>query len=210
MSDIRKTGILFLLWSTFAGSISFFVSSVIMAVVISKIDFFIINTIFAGVLGGLFLSIFLLKWHKIMKMMLAGLVAVPIGFWGAFILVEGANLLLSSLSSNSENPNLFGIGNIVAIIIMGIICGAIFGAIIYGRKSILLFAVICGVFSFPFGKLVDLFNSGHPIKATFENMLTFLGSIDLNFIAIMTSFGIGIGISIGLYEKLNHIRTSKS
>ncbi len=27
-------------------------------------------------------------------------------------------------------------------------------------------------------------------------------SIDLNFLAIITSFGIGTGLSIGLYEKL--------
>lgn len=198
----KKNALVFLLWSTLAGTISFFISSVLIAMVISRVDLVIFDTILAGGIGGLLLGIFLLKQFQIRKIMLAGFIAVPIGFWGAFILAGGVDLLLALMGVNSENPKIYGIGNIIGIILMGLICGAIFGAIIYGHRSIWLFSAVCGVISFPFGILVGLFNSGHPIKAMTENLLAVFGSIDLNFLAIITSFGIGIGLSIGLYEKL--------
>lgn len=208
MSEIRKNAWVFLLWSTLAGTISFFVSAIIMSIVLSPLDFAIIDTILAGVIGGLFLGIFLRKRHEIRKMALAGLVAVPIGFWGAFILARGVDLLFSLIGINTENPNIYNIENIIGIIFMGIICGAIFGVFIYGRKSIWVFSVVCGVISFPFGILIGLFNSGHPLKSTFENLLAVFGPTDLNFLAIITSFGIGIGLSIGLYEKVKQILTN--
>lgn len=82
---------------------------------------------------------------------------------------------------------------------MGIIFGVIFGAIVYGRKSIRLFSVACGAASIPFGFLVGAMNSGHWIKVWLENMFQIYGKIDLNFLAIIMEFGIGVGLSIGLY-----------
>ncbi len=201
MSEIRKNAWVFLIWSTLAGTISFFVSAIIMSMVLSSLGFAIINTILAGGIGGLFLGILLLKLHEIRKMALAGLIAVPIGFWGAFILAGGVDLLFF-LIGIAENPNIYNIENIIGIIFMGIICGAIFGGFIYGRKSIWVFSVVCGMVSFPFGILVGLFNSEHPIKTKIENLLAVFGPIDLNFLAIITSFGIGIGFSIGLFRML--------
>jgi len=115
--------------------------------------------------------------------------------------------LFTLIGENADNPNINGIVNVIGIVFMGLLCGAIFGAIIYGRKSIGLFSAVGGLISFPFGLLVGLFNSGHPIKAILENQLAVLGSIDLNFLAIITSFGIGIGLSMGLYEMLTHNQT---
>lgn len=207
MSENRKNDWVFLLWSTLAGTISFFISASIIAMLLSPVDFAIIDTILAGGIGGLFLGIFLIKQHKIRKIMLAGFIAVPVGFWGAFILAGGADLLFSLIGVNTENPNIYNIENIIGIIFMGIICGAISGTIIYGRKAIGLFSAVCGVVSFPFGILVGFFNSEHLIKATFENLFAVLGPIDLNFLAIITSFGIGIGLSIGLFSMLNKKNT---
>ncbi|HPL53503.1 MAG TPA: hypothetical protein PLW11_05095 [Bacillota bacterium] len=207
MSEIRKNAWVFLLWSTLAGTISFFVSAVITSMVLSPLDFAIIDTILAGGIGGLFLGIFLIKRHKIQIMALSGLAAIPVGFWGAFILAGGVDLLFSLIGVNTVNPNIYNIENIIGIIFMGIICGAIFGAIIYGRKSIWVFSAVCGMVSFPFGILVGFLNSEHPIKATFENLLAFFGSIDLNFLAIITSFGIGTGLSIGLFSMLKQKST---
>lgn len=201
MSEIRKNAWVFLLWSTLVGMISFLVSAIIMSMVLASLDFAIINTIFAGGLGGLFLGILLFKRQEIWKIALAGLIAVPIGFWGAFILAGGVDLLFS-LFGIAGNSNIYNIENIIGIIFMGIICGAIFGGFIYGRKSIWIFSVVCGMTSFPFGILVGLFNSGHPLKVAFENLLAVFGPIDLNFLAIIMSFGIGIGLSIGLFNML--------
>lgn len=134
--------------------------------------------------------------------MLAGFIAIPIGFWSAFILAGVVDLLFLLFGVNPEDLNICGIANIIEITLQGLICGAIFGGIIYGRKSIRVFSVICGMVSLPFGILVSLFNSGHPIKATLENLLGVFGILDLNFLAIMMSFGIGIGLSIGLFSML--------
>lgn len=198
MSEIRKNAWIFLLWSTLAGTISFFLSSALMAVVMTHVDFVIFGTIFAGGIGGLLLGICLGKPKMIGKMALAGLVAIPVGFWSSFISAE-ALFSIPFIHTFFENPH---IPDIIAIIFMGIICGAIFGAIIYGRKAIWMFSVVCGVVSFPFGVLVGLFNAGHPIRATFENLLVVFGPVDLNFLAIITSFGVGIGLSIGLFNVL--------
>lgn len=209
MFEIRKNAWVFLLWSTFTATISFFASAVITSVVLAPLDFAIIDTILAGGIGGLFLGIFLMNYHEIPKIVLAGLIAVPIGFWGAFILAGGADLLLSLIAVSIENPNIYNIENIIGIIFMGIICGGISGAIIYGRKAIWMFSAVCGIVSFPFGILVGLFNAGHQIKATFENLLAVIGPIDLNFLAIITSFGIGIGLSISLFSMLKQNSTGK-
>lgn len=209
MSGIKKNGLVFLLWSMLAGTISFFSSAALIDILLFPVDFAIIGTILVGGLGGLLLGIFLLKQHKIRKMMLAGFMAVPIGFWSAFILAGGVDLLLLLFGVNPENPGIYGISNIIGITVQGLICGAIFGAIIYGRKSIWTFSAVCGIVSFPFGILVGFFNSGHPIKATFESLFAVFGLIDLNFLAIITSFGIGIGLSIGLFSMLKQKSTEK-
>lgn len=209
MSEMKKnSAFVFLLWSTIAGKISFFTSAVLIARVLSPVDFAIIDTILAGGIGGLVLGICLLKLHKIEKIALAGFVAVPIGFWGAFLLAGGLDFIFLLAGVNSEDPTISSRVNVLAIIFMGIICGMIFGAILYGRKSIWLFAAVCGVISFPCGILVGLFNSGHPIKATLETVLAVFGPIDLNLLTIITSFGIGIGFSIGLYEKRHYFLNS--
>ena len=135
MSEIKETKPTYLLWSTLAGTISFFVSAVITSIVLSPLDFAIIDTILAGGIGGLFLGLFLMNRHKIHKMGLAGFVAVPVGFWGAFVLAGGADLLFSAINVNTKNPSIYNIENIIGIIFMGIICGAIFGATIYVCSS---------------------------------------------------------------------------
>ena len=107
MSETKTT---YLLWSMLTGTISFFASAVITSMVLLPLDFAIIDTIHAGGIGGLFLGLFHMNHHKIQKMGLAGLVAVPIGFWGAFILAGGADLIFSAINVNTENPNIYNIG----------------------------------------------------------------------------------------------------
>lgn len=194
MSEIKKNAWVFLLWSTIAGKISFFIGAVIMSMVYVHVGLFsFMFPALAGGIGGLILGIFLNKYHEIGKMTVVGMTAVPIGY-------------LSPIYWRSA-MDLFWIRDEDLILFMGLICGAISGAIIYGRKSIGLFSVIGGLITFLFGILVRLFNSSHPIKRTLANLLDVFGSIDLNFLVIITSFGLGIGLSIGLYEMLRHKQT---
>lgn len=189
-----------ILGSTLLGISSFLISGLIACIVILRFDNYIVGTIIAGSVGGLILGLFHWKHKMIGRMTFAGLIAVPIGLLGSFILVEGLvggfGLLFPSIAAHFENT---GIGDIIAIILMGIMFGVIFGAIVYGRRSIRLFSVVCGAVSIPFGLLVGAMNSGHWIKVWLENMFIIFGEIDLNFLAIIMEFGIGVGLSIGLY-----------
>lgn len=209
MFKTSKAKVVYLLWALLSGKLSFFISGVIACTILLHLNTYILETIISGGLAGLLLAVFLGMFKMIGKMTLAGLASVPVGFWSAFILAGGVDLLLSLIGVNTRNLNIYNIENIIGIIFMGIICGAIFGAIAYGRKSIWMFSAVCGMVSFLFGILVSFFNSGHPIKASFENLFAVLGPIDLNFLAIITSFGIGIGLSIGLFSMLKQKSTRK-
>ena len=137
------------------------------------------------------------------RMTIAGLIAVPIGLLGSFALFEGLvggfGLLFPSVAAYFENSS---IADIIAIILMGIVFGVIFGAIAYGRKSIRLFSAACGAVLIPIGLLVGSMNSGQWIKVWLENLFHIFGKIDLDFLMIITGFGIGVGLSVGLYSMI--------
>lgn len=197
MPDIKKTKITYVLWSTLAGAISFFISGVMLDIILLRLDIYIFGSIIAGGIGGLLLGFLLRKRQNISRMAIAGVVAVPVGFWVSFFL--GYAMSETPFIANSNVPD------IGAIILMGAMVGALFGAIIYGRKSIWLFAVVGGVLSIPLGFFVDALNWGR-----FDNLLNVLGIPRPNMLPFIVSFGIGIGLSIGLYEMLKQRRTDSS
>lgn len=202
MSKINTSKITYILWSMLLGMASFLISGVIACIVILLLDNYILATIIAGGAGGLLLGLFLQMRQKIIRLVIAGIIAMPVGLIISFLIVEGFGSLFPSIGAYFENSS---IPDIIAIILMGITFGAVFGSMIYGRKSIWLFSVVCGTVSIPFGLLVGAMNSGCWIKVYLENLLEVFGKIDLNFLAIIISLGIGIGLSIGLYNILNQI-----
>jgi hypothetical protein len=202
MPKINTSKITYILWSMLLGMASFFISGVIACIVILLLDNYILATIIAGGIGGLLLGLFLRRYQKIIRLVIAGIIAMPVGLVISFLIVEGFGSLFPSIGTYFENSS---IPDIIAIILMGITFGAIFGLTIYGRKSIWLFSVVCGTVSIPFGLLVGAMNSGCWIKVYLENLLKVFGKIDLNFLAIIISLGIGIGLSIGLYNILKQI-----
>jgi len=189
MSEIKKTHVL---WSTLAGAISFFISGVIIDIILLRVDIYIFSTIIAGALGGLLLGLLLRKHHNIGKMTVAGVVAVTVGFWVSFFL----GYVFAEIPFIAE-----GVPGILAFFLMGAMVGGLFGAIIYGRKSIWLFAVVGGIFSLVSGIFVDALNWGR-----FDNLLNVLGIPRPNMLPFILSFGIGIGLSIDLYEMLKQRR----
>lgn len=197
MSKINTSKIAYILRSMLLGMASFLVSGVIASIVILFLDNYILATIIAGGIGGFLLGILLRMRQKIKRMAIAGIIAVPIGLIISFFLVEGFGSLFPSIGAYFENSN---IPDISAIILIGITFGAVFGLIIYGRKSIWLFSVICGTISIPSALLVGAMNSEYGINVWLANLLDVLGKIDLNFISIIFSLGIGIGLSIGIYN----------
>lgn len=207
MSKINTSKITYILRSMLLGMASFFISGVIACIVILHFDNYILATIIAGGIGGLLLGLFLRMRPKISRMAIAGIIAVPVGLFISFLLVEGFGSLFPMIGAYFENSN---IPDIIAIILMGITFGTVFGSIIYGRKSILLFSIVGGTVSFPFGLLVAAMNSGYGIKVWLENLFAIFGKIDLNFLAVILSLGIGIGISIGLYNMLKQTNADDS
>lgn len=202
MSKISNSKILRLIWSTILGKISFLVGGIAACIVILKLNNYILGTIIAGGIGGLVLGLFHWKQKMIGKMAVASLISVPVGLLGSFILVEGLvgglGLLFPASAAYFETSE---IANLVAIILMGVAFGIIFGAVVYGRKSLRLFAVTCGIASIPCGLLIAAMNSGYYIKVFLGNLFQVFGNIDLNFLVIIIGFGVGAGLSLELYNK---------
>lgn len=190
------------LGSALAGLIAFFISSLIIAVVKTRFDLPLLDTLLAGGLGGLILGLLLLKMRQVIPIALGGLIAVPVGFWSAFLIAGGIDLLLTLIGIESSNLLVGNIINSLAIVMMGLICGGLFGRIFSGSKASKSFAIVGALAAIPSAILVGLFNAEHPILGIFQELLAFLGTIDLNFIAIITGLGLGIGWGIAwLYEK---------
>jgi len=193
-----------IIWSMLMGMVSFFIGGVLACFFIVRFDNYFIAPIIAGGIGGLLLGVFLRMGKKIGRMAISSTVALPIGFLGSFMLVEvlvgGFGLLFPSVAADLGNT---GIADVGAIILMGIVFGILFGAMFYGRKSIKLFSVICGIVAVPFALLVNAMNSGHWIKTWLENLFVVFGKIDMNLLAVVMAFGSGIGLCIGLYNKSN-------
>lgn len=199
MSKVNTSKIIYVLCTMLLGMVSFFISGVMACIVILLLDNYILATIIAGGIGGILLGLFLRMQQKLRRMAVAGIISMPTGLIMSFFLVEGFESLFPSVGAYFKNSS---IPDIITIIVMEITFGAIFGSIIYGRKSIKLFSVVCGIVSIPFGLLVGAMNSGYWIKVWLENLLKIFGKIDLNLLAIIISLGIGTGLSIGLYNIL--------
>jgi len=61
MPEIKKNKITYVLWSTLAGAISFFISKVMIDSILLRLDIYIFGSIIAGALGGLLLGLLLRK-----------------------------------------------------------------------------------------------------------------------------------------------------
>ena len=189
------------LGSALTGLIAFFISGLIVAALQTRFNFSLLGPLLAGGLGGLILGMLLFRLRKIIPMTLGGLISVPLGFWAAFLIAGGLDILLTPMGIDPSNLVVGNSLNSLAIVIMGLICGGLFGRMLSGRGAGKRFAIVGALASVPSAILVGLFNAGHPILGSFQKLLTFLGPIDLNFVTIITGFGLGIGWGIGLLYR---------
>lgn len=107
------------------------------------------------------------------------------------------------------------IGYIFSLLILGMtsffISGVLACIVLLHLDNYILGPIIAGgIVSIPFGLLVGSMNSGHWIKMWLENLFKIFGKIDLNFLTVIIEFGIGIGLSIGLYSMLKRRSTDSS
>lgn len=188
------------IWSLIMGKVSFLISSVIACTLMLHFSNYILGTLLSGVIGGLLLGAFHFRQKMIGRMAIAGMIATPIGMLGVFVLLEGLayglEFLIPSFAESLDNA---GLSDVIAIILMGAAAGAVFGALVYGRKSVLLFSASCAAVSIVSGFMVRALNLGYGIKAWLERVFQIFGQIDLNFVTIHSGLGLGLGFGIGLY-----------
>lgn len=193
MSRLKKMICLFR--AMIMGMIAFLISGLVTCIIIAHFNYFIFATIIAGGLGGGVLSFLLRMRQKLLKMIMAGSIAGPVSMFLGFVLVEGFFSLVPSVSSK---VSICSIPDTIAIILMAITFGAVYGGMVYNRKYSVLFAGVCGLVSVPFGILIGVMNAGFGLKAWLEKNIIVFGEIDFNLLVIIVSFGVGIGLSIGL------------
>lgn len=196
MPELKKSGLLIFLRPLASGILSFFIGGILAAMLVLWLDTFLLETILAGVVGGFLLGLLSGNVRDVLKFTLAGLVALPTGFWGGFGLAAGVFSVpvIHGLFGNPHIPDIIG------IILMGILTGALFAAALYGRRAIPYFSLAGGLGSLPFGILVAAMNSDSRIRTSLEVYFRIFGSIDLNLLAIITGLGCGLGLGLGLYQ----------
>lgn len=206
MSEARTSSFAYILWTTLLGLIAFLISGLLSSVYILKTDDFIIGMLISGGVGALLLGLSLRLGKKILWMTVTGAFAFPLGLLLAFGVFGGLGSLLPASISSIFGTT--GIADAMAIMLMSAIFAAAVGASIFGKKAIGLFFAVCAIAAIPFGILVAAFNSGADIKTELQLLLSALGEIDLNNLAITLAHGVGTGLSAGIYKKYRHHSTA--
>lgn len=192
MGTKKNSRLLTVLCSGIAGAISFFIGGLLAAILVLLTDQYLLAIPFSGLLGGLLLAALNGNWKKISRFTLAGVIAVSIGFLGTFVICEGIFSLIDMVTDIFTGQ----IENIISISLMGVVFGIIFSLIVYGKKALVLFAVVCGIFEIPCIYLADKVYFIEPL----QNLITKYGLVDVNLLFIVLGFGIGAGVSIGLIK----------
>lgn len=183
--------------TTIGGMVAFFIGGVLGTVVILTLDAYILAFVLAGGTGGLLLGLLRWKIRKVAKLTLGGVVAVPVGFFLGFG-SSGAIFSIPAIHGLFASPHT---PDVISIVFSGVLCGAIYGAILYGRRAVGWFAAFSGAAAVPFGLIVAGLNGATALKAWIFDLVPWpwIESLDLNFLAILAGLGTGIGLSIGSY-----------
>lgn len=184
--------------SMLLGLFCFLISGLLANIVIKLTDNYILATLVAGGAGGLLLGVFLGMRQERIKMAVSGIIGMPISLMLSFFVVEGIGAILPSIVARFEDS---GVPDVSAIVLMGFFFGLTVGAIIHGKKSILLFSIVGGLTALPFGILVAAMNTGWHLKVLPAKMASLLEGIDANFLAMCLALGMGAGLSLGLYSR---------
>lgn len=169
-----------------AGFISFLISGIIAGLISLKTNEGLI-LIFGVPMGSLIMLFVLRKLSKdkVLKIIILSELGGFAGFLAGFTIGEllGGIAAFIFASKSQIIPNMF------VLIIADAVFGAILAGLLYGRKSIRLFALVCGIASIPFGLLLSM-----PIDITWFGF-------DQNLLFSVISFGTTTGLSIGLYDR---------
>lgn len=191
----RKLG---LTLSALLGLAAFLISGLMAALIILKIDNYILATAIAGGLGGLLLGLSTGMGKGSWKLGAAGLAAFPAALLLTFLVAGLFELALPKADSSMGNT---WIPDVISVCLMGMIFGGICGGVMFGRKSICIFVLLCGILCIPFGILVAAMNAHAVSTDWLTRTIAALKFADLNFMTITASLGLGVGLSIGICNK---------
>lgn len=173
------------------GLISFCLSGIITGFLSLKTNEGLI--LLLGVPLGTLLMLFLLRKlnnGRVLSVIILSELGGIAGFIAGFILGElfsgGIAFIISSLGDTSQLKAQI-IPNMIVLIVADIIFGIFLAGLFYGRKSILFFALVCGIASIPFGVLLSM-----PMNTAWI-------PFDQNLFFSLLSFGTTTGLSMGLY-----------
>lgn len=188
--------------SALGGLLSFLISSMAGGIVIVIIDNYVLATIVAGGLGGFLLGLMLRLGSDTKKLAIAGLFAMPGAMIFSFLVAELFGAAFPGAGHFLEGTWL---PDIIAISLMGMIFGAVCGAVLYDRKAFVFFGILCGITAIPFGIAVAAMNAGHILKYWLTMNIKLLKMMDINFVLITLSLGLGIGLCIGLMRRKKEV-----
>jgi|GEM_PF-1635858 len=182
------------------GLLSFFVSGVIACVVIGLTDNYIFAAIITGGLGSLLLALLIRSIRtRLIRTTIAGALTMPLSLAVGFFLVEGVGALMPQVGYKIES---IGLADVIAVILIAAIFGTIMGIIIYGIYSVRIFLPVCAVAGIPAGVLVNALNGPWRGTAAYTAIMDTFRQMDLNFLSMAVFMGIGMGASVGIYNRI--------
>ena len=200
---IRVKEIALIIVSPFLGFVAYFISGILAYIVQGNRNIVLVFLCFLIIsgLGALLLALFLRLRPKIVRIVIAGVVAWLVG---VILGIELGTFFIRLPIAFIEYYPAPGFGDGYCVIMMGIIFGIVFGAIVFGRKSILLFALVCGIVAIPSALINETMMPGtiSPFEAWLKHTLSIFGDVDIYFLMINLAFGIGAGLSIGIWKML--------
>lgn len=201
---MRNNKISYLLLSLILGLLAFTISGLVACYVIWKLNNYIMAYLITGGLGALFFSVLLRLKGKIMKITIAGLLAMPVSLFLSFGINEGIAFVLPKIEfiEGLISPD------IVMIAMTALFYGFIVGLAGYGKKAMWLFAIVSAVVAIPFGMLVVVLNTSRDIQMILTSISDIFNQLDLNFLCISLALGAGLGMSNGVYNMI--VRNNQS
>ena len=183
-----------------AGLLSFFVSGVIACVVIGLTDNYIFAAGITGGLGSLLLALLIRSIRtRLIRTTIVGALTMPLSLAVGFFLVEGVGALMPQVGYKIES---IGLADVIAVILIAAIFGTIMGIIIYGIYSVRIFLPVCAVAGIPAGVLVNALNGPWRGTAAYTAIMDTFRQVDLNFLSMAVFMGIGMGASVGIYNRI--------
>lgn len=187
MTNINQEKKTYPLYTTIIGTLSFFLISFLMGLLGTVIgfDINILPLLVAGVLAPLIMLSVLNIRDKIWLNILISAITLVAAFIIAFLF----GYIVAAIAPGGENSILV---NAAAILVMNGIYGMVMGTLLYGRDATRFFLAVTSLAGLFLGVIFTL-------TGDFKIM-----GIDFSYLYIITTFGVTLGLALGLYKSRKH------